>query len=158
MHAAPCSISKSPVASYRVVLPYRPIQKPLTQAASIGQNGKQTCSILLASLCIWHSVAGFGASLANGRLDLGGYDYYLGTTRRNQMLELHFDADQGCFLGQPADSDTIITFAPKGLTKTELMGELGHLLALPVYQLALPFTHEAWRQLAYTRALTGTTL
>ncbi len=94
---------------------------------------------------------------ANGRLDLGGYDYYLGTTRRNQMLELHFDADQGCFLGQPADSDTIITFAPQGLTKTDLMGELGHLLALPVYQLALPFTHEAWRQLEYTRALTGTT-
>src|SRR5271157_5954454 len=77
--------------------------------------------------------------------------------RRNQMLELHFDADQGCFLGQPADSDTIITFAPQGLTKTELMGEMGRLLALPVYQLALPFTHEAWRQLEYTRALTGTT-
>ena len=94
---------------------------------------------------------------ANGRLDLGGYDYYLGTTRRNQMLELHFDADQGCFLGQPVDSDTIITFAPKGLTKTELMGELGHLLALPVYQLSLPFTHEAWRQLEYTHVLTGTT-
>jgi hypothetical protein len=29
------------------------------------------------------------------------------------------------------------------LTKTDLMGELGHLLALPVYQLALPFPHEA---------------
>ena len=95
---------------------------------------------------------------ANGRLDLGGYDYYLGATRRNQMLELHFDADQGCFLGQPADSDTIITFAPQGLTKTELMGEMGRLLALPVYQLALPFTHEAWRQLEYTRALSGTAL
>ena len=39
-----------------------------------------------------------------------------------------------------------------------LMGELGHLLSLPVYQLALPFTHEAWRQLEYTRFLAGTTL
>jgi aminomethyltransferase len=29
---------------------------------------------------------------ANGRLDLGGYDYYLGTSLRNQMLEVHFDA------------------------------------------------------------------
>jgi hypothetical protein len=38
------------------------------------------------------------------------------------------------------------------------MGELGHLLALPVYQLTLPFTHEAWRQLEYTRALTDTAL
>ena len=41
---------------------------------------------------------------ANGRLDLGGYDYYLGTHLRNQMLEVHFDAIQGCFLGQLAES------------------------------------------------------
>jgi hypothetical protein len=109
------------------------------------------------SLRIWRTVAGFDAYEPAGRLDLGGQDYYLGTTRRNQMLELHFDADQGCFLGQPAGSETTITFAHQGLTKTDLMGELGRLLALPVYQLALPFTHEAWRQLEYTRALTGTT-
>jgi hypothetical protein len=95
---------------------------------------------------------------ANGRLDLGGYDYYLGTTRSNQMLEVRFDADQCCFLGQPAGSETIITFTPQGLTKPDLMGELGHLLALPVYQLALPFTHEAWRKLEYTHVLAGTIL
>ena len=95
---------------------------------------------------------------ANGRLDLGGYDYYLGMSLRNQMLEVRFDAEQGCFFGQPAGSETTITFAPQGLTKADLMGELGHLLALPVYQLALPFTHQAWRQLEYTHVLTGTTL
>jgi hypothetical protein len=94
---------------------------------------------------------------ANGRLGLGSYDYYLGTSLRNQLLELHFDAEQGCCLGQLADSETTITFAPQGLTKTDLMGELGHLLSLPVYQLALPFTYEAWRQLEYTRVLAGTT-
>ncbi len=94
---------------------------------------------------------------ANGRLDLGGYDYYLGTTWRNQMLEVHFDVTQGCFLGQLVGSETILTFAPQGLTKHDLMGELGHLLALPAYQLALPFTFEAWRQLEYTRVLAGTT-
>jgi transposase InsO family protein len=95
---------------------------------------------------------------ANGRLDIGGYDYYLGTSWRNHMLELRFDLEQGCFLGQPEGSDTTLTIAPKGLTKPELMGELGTLLALPVYQLALPFTQEAWRQLEYTRTLAGTTL
>jgi transposase InsO family protein len=94
---------------------------------------------------------------ANGRLDLGGYDYYLGVTWRNHMLELHFDAKQGCFLGQPTGHETTLTFAPQGLTKADLMGELGQLLALPVYQLALPFTYEAWRQLEYTRVLAGTT-
>jgi transposase InsO family protein len=94
---------------------------------------------------------------ANGRLDLGGYDYYLGTSLRNQMLEVRFDATQGCFLGQPAGSEITLTIAPQGLAKTDLMGELGHLLALPAYQLALPFTHEAWRQLEYTHVLAGTT-
>ena len=81
----------------------------------------------------------------------------LRTSLRNQMLELRFDAEQCCFIGQLAGSETIVTFAPQGLTKTDLMGELGHLLSLPVYQLALPFTHEAWRQVEYTRVLAGTT-
>jgi transposase InsO family protein len=95
---------------------------------------------------------------ANGRMDLGGYDYYLGTSWRSHMLELRFDPEQGCFIGQPEGSETTITIAPQGLTNTDLMGELGQLLALPAYQLALPFTQEAWRQLEYTRTLAGTTL
>ena len=94
---------------------------------------------------------------ANGRLDLGGYDYYLGVTWRNHMLELHFDAKQGCFQGQLIGQQATLTFVPQGLTKADLMGELSHLLALPAYQLALPFTYEAWRQLEYTHLLTGTT-
>jgi len=73
------------------------------------------------------------------------------------MLELRFDATPGCFLGQPAGSETTITMPPQGLTKTDLIGELGHLLALPAYQLALLCTHKAWRQLEYTRVLAGTT-
>ena len=55
----------------------------------------------------------------------------LRTSLRNQMLELRFDAEQCCFIGQLAGSETIVTFAPQGLTKTDLMGELGHLLSLP---------------------------
>lgn len=38
------------------------------------------------------------------------------------------------------------------------MGELSALQALPIYQLALPVSLEAWRQLEYTRIVTGTTL
>ena len=81
----------------------------------------------------------------------------LRTRLHNQMLELRFDAEQDCFFGQPAGSETNIMIEPQGLTKTDLMGELGSLLALPAYQLALPFTHEAWRQLEYTRVLAVTT-
>ena len=79
--------------------------------------------------------------LSNGRLDLGA-------TWRNQMLEMRFDTNQGSFLGQPAGSETTLRIAPQVLTKTDLIVELGHLLALPAYQLTLPFTHEAWRQLS----------
>jgi hypothetical protein len=82
----------------------------------------------------------------------------LRTSLRNQTLELHFDADQGCFLDQQAGSDITVTFAPKGLTKPELMDELGHLLALPLSQLALPLTQKAWRLVAYTHTLSGTSL
>ena len=56
----------------------------------------------------------------------------------------------------PTQTVKAITSAPQGLTKTDWMGQLAYLLALPVYQLALPFTPEAWRQLAYIHALTGT--
>jgi len=37
----------------------------------------------------------------------------LRVTWRNQMLEVHFDATQGCFLGQLAGSESILTFAQK---------------------------------------------
>jgi transposase InsO family protein len=94
---------------------------------------------------------------SNGRFAIGGYQYYLGTHLRGRTLELHFDASEGCFVGQPEGSDTTITIAPQGLTATDLMGELAGLLALPAYQLALPFTQEAWRQLEYAHILAGTT-
>jgi hypothetical protein len=58
--------------------------------------------------------------------------------------------------GNQQKVETTLTFAPQGLTKTDLMGELGHLLALPMYQPAPPFTDEAWRQLESTRVLART--
>jgi transposase InsO family protein len=110
---------------------------------------------------IFHYLAGcrwFRQVHSNGRLDIGGYEYYVGTDWRRYMFELRFEPEQGCFIGQPEGSETTITIAPQGLTKADLIGEFGHLLALPTYQLALPFTQEAWRQLEYSRALTGTIL
>jgi hypothetical protein len=43
-----------------------------------------------------------------------------------------------------------------GLTKADLMGELALMHTLPTYQLALPFSPEAWRQLEYANGLIGT--
>jgi hypothetical protein len=75
-----------------------------------------------------------------------------------RAIELTFDALQGVFVGQLEGSDTAIPIAPQGLTKADLMGELSGLLALPAYQLTLPFTQTAWRQLEYAHILTSTTL
>jgi hypothetical protein len=94
---------------------------------------------------------------SNGRVGIGGYQYYLSTAWRDRTLELHFDPLQGCFVGQPEGIETTVTLVHQGLSKSALMGERADLLALPAYQLALPFTHEAWRQLEYTRTLAGTT-
>jgi hypothetical protein len=49
-----------------------------------------------------------------------------------------------------------VRFTRKGISVSDLMGELSHFLALPSYQLALPLSHEAWRELTYTQMLTGT--
>ncbi|MDP9315857.1 MAG: hypothetical protein M3R24_34195 [Chloroflexota bacterium] len=94
---------------------------------------------------------------SNGRVGIGGYQYYLSTAWRGRTVELQFDPLQGYFIGQPEGIETTVTLAAQRLSKSELMGELAALLALPAYQLALPFTHEAWRQLEYTRTLASTT-
>ena len=49
-----------------------------------------------------------------------------------------------------------IALPPQRMTELDLMGELSHFLALPSYQLALPFSQEAWRHLTYVQMLTGT--
>jgi hypothetical protein len=75
---------------------------------------------------------------------------------RGRTIELHFDPIYGCFIGQPEGTNTTFTLTPQGLSETDLMGELASLVAVPTYQLALPFTHAAWRQLEYARTLADT--
>ena len=74
-------------------------------------TGSRSLAGLSTGFPLWSDLT---SSMGSGN---GGYDYSLGTTLRNQMLELHFDADQDCFLGQPAGSETIITFAQKAADK-----------------------------------------
>jgi hypothetical protein len=93
----------------------------------------------------------------NGRFAIGGYDYYIGSQFRGCSLELRFDAVPGVFVAQVEGGESSRLLAPQGLTKTDLMGELSGVVGLPAYQLALPFTQAAWRQLEYVRTLAGTT-
>ena len=95
---------------------------------------------------------------SNGCFDLGGYRYYLGKHFALRSVAIRFDPDTLALICQPEGSEDTIEVPIQGITKAELMGELAVLQALPIYQLALPFSLAAWRQLEYARNLTGTTL
>jgi transposase InsO family protein len=95
---------------------------------------------------------------SNGFFGLGGYRYYLSKSFAQRSVAICFDPDGMALICLPEGSEETIRLPSQGLTKAELMGELAALQALPNYQLALPFSLEAWRQLEYAHNLTGTTL
>ncbi len=71
-------------------------------------------------------------------------------------MEITFDAQHCVFLANVIGTTKTIALPPQRMAAPDLMGELSHFLALPSYQLALPFSQEAWRELTYTQMLTGT--
>ena len=73
-------------------------------------------------------------------------------------MEITFNAQHCVFLANVIGTYKTIALPPQHMTVSDLMGELSQLLALPSYQLALPFSHQAWRELTYTQMLTGTDL
>jgi len=95
---------------------------------------------------------------ADSCLTLGGTDYSIGKPVRGQALEITFDLHQSVFLANVIGTNKTLALPPQGSSVADLMGELSHFLALPSYQLALPLSHEAWRELTYTQMLTGTDL
>ncbi len=99
----------------------------------------------------------FRSIRTNGCFELGSYHYYLGRHFAQRSVAINFDPLGMALVCQPEGSDQTIRVPVQGITKAELMGELASLQALPVYQLALPFSLAAWRQLEYTHHLTGTT-
>lgn len=93
-----------------------------------------------------------------GVFSLGHYRYGVGRTFSNQMFEVTFDSQTLEFICLPPDGCEKIRVPTKGLSKSALMGELSPLMACPVYQLALPFSPSAWREMMLANELTGTTL
>jgi hypothetical protein len=85
----------------------------------------------------------------NGSVALGGIYYYINPKFRGRAIELTFDGEPALFRGQVAGVAEPIEIIACGLTKEALMGEAGAIAALPVYRLALPFTHEAQRLMDY---------
>jgi hypothetical protein len=74
------------------------------------------------------------------------------------MLEITFDSQTGELICLAENGQQEIRRPIKGLTKSDLMGELDFLVAQPAYQLALPFSPATWREMMLANGLTGTTL
>ncbi len=100
----------------------------------------------------------FRSSRYTGVFALGSFEYSIGKQFAHRWLEIRFDPDPIAFICQPEGSEEFVRVPARGLTKAELMGELAAMQALPAYQLALPFSREAWRQCEYANHLIGTTL
>ncbi len=91
------------------------------------------------------------------KLSLTEY-YNAGHTFANQTLEITFDPKTQEFLCTSEDGGQSIRFQAMGLSKEDLMGELKQLTILPNYQLSLPFSRSAWREILLSSQLRGTTL
>jgi len=94
----------------------------------------------------------------NGSVALGGIYYYINSNYRGRAIEVTFDPEWALFRGQVAGVAEPVEIIPRGLTKEALMGEAGIIAALPAYQLALPFTHQAQRVMDYIPLMRRLTL
>jgi hypothetical protein len=87
-----------------------------------------------------------------------GEKSYIGKQWLSRELEITFDPQPVAFIQQPENGVEPFSVPAKGLSKTELMGDLDMLLKLPAYQRAFPFTREAYHCSSLAQVLTGTTL
>ena len=95
---------------------------------------------------------------AQGQFSLGARRYGIGSDFGDQTVEITFDALNRELLCLSEDGERETRFPIQGLSKSVLMGELSPLLSLPAYQLALPLSLSAWREMTLCNNLTGTTL
>ena len=94
---------------------------------------------------------------AQGQFSLGSHRYGIGKDFADQTLEITFDPQTSELKCLSADGSRKERLPVRGLTHSDLVGELSPLIALPAYQLALPFSPSTWREMMFANALTGTT-
>lgn len=87
-----------------------------------------------------------------GAVSLGCQRYALGKTWARQQAEITFDAPTQEMIFVHPDGTQVKRLPLKGLSREALMGELGPLVNLPLFQLALPMS---WDEFRVTR-LSGT--
>jgi transposase InsO family protein len=80
-----------------------------------------------------------------GAFSLGSQRYVLGKDWIGKDAEITFDPSDWHLVFCSPEVDKPKRLPIKGITKTELMGEMGPLVNLDQFQLALPFTWDEWR-------------
>ena len=93
-----------------------------------------------------------------GTVSLGNQVYGIGSARAGQGLEVRFDLLSRQLLFRTAQGEEVRRHSVQGLSGRELMGEMGPLVGLRNFQLALPFSPEEWRIGQLCQALADTTL
>jgi transposase-like protein len=100
----------------------------------------------------------FRRTSSQGQFSLGSQRYNVGKDLADQTLEITFDSQTLELECLSEDGSQEVRLPIQGLSTTALMGELSPLLVLPAYQLALPFSRSAWREMMTCNDLTDTTL
>ena len=95
---------------------------------------------------------------SQGQFSLGAQRYGLGPDFADQTVEITLDSLARELICLSEDGEREAHFPVQGLSKSVLMGELNPLLSWPAYQLTLPFSLSAWREMTLCNDLTGTTL
>ncbi len=80
-----------------------------------------------------------------GTVSLGQQTYGLGVTWKGESVDITFDPEEKHLIFHSADGEQEKRLPLKGVSVTDLMGEMGPLVNLGHFQLALPFTWDEWR-------------
>lgn len=92
-----------------------------------------------------------------GAVSLGGKVYVLGSQWARKEVEITFNVTDRCLHFYALDGQHDKRLPIKGLTKTDLMGELGPLARMDHFQLVLPFTWHDQRVIRLCETLGDTT-
>lgn len=93
---------------------------------------------------------------SSGSIKLGQASYFLGPAWKRTEVQVSFDPTTHHLVCVGPDLERRLPL--KGLTGSTLMGQMGALVRLQDFQLALPFSWQDWQQVQISQLLTGTTL
>lgn len=88
-----------------------------------------------------------------GTVSLGRQTYGLGVAWKGESVDIAFDPEDEHLIFHSADGEQEKQLPLKGISVTDLMGEMGPLVNLDHFQLALPFAWDEWRVIRLCKTL-----